>query len=72
MKLWGGRFTKPTNQLMDEYTASIRFDQKLAAYDIEGSLAHVEMLKACKIIPAGDADKIAEGLQIVLKKLNLE
>lgn len=69
MKLWGGRFTKPTNQLMDEYTASIRFDQKLAAYDIEGSLAHVEMLKACKIIPAGDADKIAEGLQIVLKKI---
>lgn len=54
---------------MDEYTASIRFDQKLAAYDIEGSLAHVEMLKACKIIPAGDADKIAEGLQIVLKKI---
>ncbi|MFD1448268.1 argininosuccinate lyase [Oceanobacillus profundus] len=69
MKLWGGRFTKPTNQLMDEYTASIRFDQKLAAYDIEGSLAHVEMLKACEIIPAGDADKIAEGLQIVLKKI---
>ncbi|MDO6447625.1 argininosuccinate lyase [Oceanobacillus profundus] len=69
MKLWGGRFTKPTNQLMDEYTASIRFDQKLAAYDIEGSLAHVEMLKACKIIPAGDADKIAEGLQSVLKKI---
>ncbi|MBP2076392.1 argininosuccinate lyase [Oceanobacillus polygoni] len=69
MKLWGGRFTKPTNQLVDEYTASISFDKKLATYDIEGSLAHVAMLKACKIIPAADADKIAEGLQIVLKKI---
>ncbi|WP_339226326.1 argininosuccinate lyase [Oceanobacillus sp. FSL K6-2867] len=69
MKLWGGRFTKPTNQLMDEYTASISFDKKLAVYDIEGSLAHVEMLKNCKIIPAEDANKISEGLQIVLKKI---
>ncbi|WP_249869497.1 argininosuccinate lyase [Oceanobacillus saliphilus] len=69
MKLWGGRFTKPTNQLMDEYTASITFDKKLAKYDIQGSLAHVEMLKVCGIIPAADADKIAEGLQIVLEKI---
>lgn len=69
MKLWGGRFTKPTNQLVDEYTASITFDKKLAKYDIAGSLAHVEMLKTCEIIPKEDADKIAEGLQIVLKKI---
>ncbi|WP_067729447.1 argininosuccinate lyase [Oceanobacillus damuensis] len=69
MKLWGGRFTKPTNQLMDEYTASINFDKKLAKYDIQGSLAHVEMLKVCGIIPAEDADKIADGLQVVLGKI---
>jgi len=69
VKLWGGRFTKPTNQLVDEYTASITFDKKLAKYDIAGSLAHVEMLKTCEIIPKEDADKIAEGLQIVLKKI---
>ncbi|BAC15084.1 argininosuccinate lyase [Oceanobacillus iheyensis HTE831] len=69
MKLWGGRFTKPTNELVDEYASSIQFDKKLAAYDIEGSLAHVAMLKKCEIIPAEDADKIAEGLKIVLSKI---
>ncbi|RDW17397.1 argininosuccinate lyase [Oceanobacillus chungangensis] len=69
MKLWGGRFTKPTNQLVDEYTASIYFDKKLAKYDIQGSIAHVEMLKACGIIPETDADTIAMGLQTVAKKI---
>lgn len=63
MKLWGGRFTKPTNQLVEEYTASIQFDKKLAQYDIQGSLAHVKMLKACGIIPVQDADRISDGLQ---------
>ncbi|RDW22447.1 argininosuccinate lyase [Oceanobacillus arenosus] len=70
MKLWGGRFTKPTNQLVDEYTASIYFDKKLAKYDIQGSIAHVGMLKACGIIPEADADTIAAGLAIVAKKIN--
>ncbi|RYG74478.1 argininosuccinate lyase [Lentibacillus lipolyticus] len=65
MKLWGGRFTKPTNQLVEEYTASIPFDKKLAHYDIQGSLAHVKMLKKCSIIPAQDAERIEEGLQKV-------
>ncbi|WP_156290087.1 argininosuccinate lyase [Oceanobacillus salinisoli] len=69
MKLWGGRFTKPTNELVDEYTASIYFDKKLAKYDIQGSLAHVEMLKVCEIISSEDADKIAEGLKKVAGKI---
>ncbi|RLL42740.1 argininosuccinate lyase [Oceanobacillus piezotolerans] len=69
MKLWGGRFTKPTNELVDEYTASIFFDKKLAKYDIQGSLAHVAMLKECEIIPAEDADLIAEGLKKVAAKI---
>ncbi|MRH43703.1 argininosuccinate lyase [Aquibacillus halophilus] len=69
MKLWGGRFTKPTNELVDEYTASIRFDQKLAKYDIQGSLAHVNMLAKCEIISKEDAEIIAEGLQAVAKKI---
>jgi argininosuccinate lyase len=66
MKLWGGRFTKPTDKLVEEFTASIGFDQKLAADDIRGSLAHVKMLGACGIIPQEDADKIAEGLRAIL------
>ncbi len=69
MKLWGGRFTKPTNELVDEYTASISFDQKLAQYDIQGSLAHVEMLAKCEIIPKEDAEKIKQGLQVVAEKI---
>ena len=69
MKLWGGRFTKPTNQLVDEYTASINFDKKLAKYDIQGSLAHVEMLGVCGIISVEEADQIAKGLNMVLAKI---
>ncbi|SDM89076.1 argininosuccinate lyase [Sediminibacillus halophilus] len=69
MKLWGGRFTKPTNELVDEYTASIHFDQKLAVYDIQGSLAHVEMLKVCGIVSEEDADVITAGLRVVGDKI---
>ncbi len=61
-KLWGGRFTKETNKLVEEFTASISFDQKLAKEDIAGSLAHVQMLGECGIIPAEDAEKIKLGL----------
>jgi argininosuccinate lyase len=61
-KLWGGRFTKETNKLVEEFTASISFDQKLAIEDIEGSLAHVQMLGACNIIPLEEAETIKEGL----------
>jgi len=69
MKLWGGRFTKPTNELVESFTASIQFDQRLAAQDIRGSLAHVKMLGACGIIPQADAEMIAAGLQSVQAKL---
>ncbi|WP_163582661.1 argininosuccinate lyase [Gracilibacillus saliphilus] len=69
MKLWGGRFTKPTNELVDEYTASISFDKKLAQYDIQGSLAHVEMLAKCEIIPSEDAETIKKGLRVVADKI---
>ncbi|MGZ4032912.1 MAG: argininosuccinate lyase [Tumebacillaceae bacterium] len=69
MKLWGGRFTKPTNELVESFTASIHFDQRLAAQDIRGSLAHVKMLGACGIIPQADAEQIADGLKQVQGKL---
>ncbi len=68
-KLWGGRFTKETNKLVDEFTASIHFDQKLALEDIEGSLAHVQMLGECGIIPLEDADAIIIGLEKIEKKI---
>lgn len=69
-KLWGGRFTKETNKLVEEFTASISFDQKLAKEDITGSLAHVQMLGECGIIPIEDADKIKSGLQMIKKMVD--
>ncbi|UTR12310.1 argininosuccinate lyase [Evansella sp. LMS18] len=68
-KLWGGRFTKETNKLVEELTASISFDQKLAKEDIEGSLAHVQMLGEQEIISTDDAEKIKNGLLKIKEKL---
>ena len=62
-KLWGGRFTKQTNELVEQFTASISFDQKLALEDIEGSIAHVQMLGECEILPMDDVELIKEGLK---------
>jgi argininosuccinate lyase len=64
-KLWGGRFTKKTDQLVEEYTASILFDKELAEEDIQGSLAHVTMLGKCGILPQEDVEKIKDGLHKV-------
>lgn len=61
-KLWGGRFTQVAASWVDEFGSSINFDQAMAAEDIEGSLAHVKMLKQQAIIPPDDADKIIKGL----------
>lgn len=68
-KLWGGRFTKKTDQLVEEYTASITFDKELAEEDIQGSLAHVAMLGKCGILPQDDVDKITDGLHLVLNRI---
>lgn len=66
MKLWGGRFTKETDQLFERFHSSVRFGQRLIPDDLRGSLAHVGMLGACGIIPQADADRIAEGLHSIL------
>jgi len=68
-KLWGGRFTKETNQLVETFMCSIHFDQKLVKEDIQGSLAHVQMLGECGIIPTEDAEKIKEGLLKIAAKV---
>lgn len=68
-KLWGGRFTKPTNKLVEEYTASIGFDQKLAFQDIKGSLAHVSMLGECGILSSDEVTTITNGLHTIEKKI---
>ncbi|WP_102336213.1 argininosuccinate lyase [Salimicrobium jeotgali] len=68
-KLWGGRFTKQTDELVEEYTASISFDKKLAVFDIEGSKAHVRMLGTQGIIPTEEARQIGEGLDKILSRI---
>ena len=69
MKLWGGRFNKGTHTLVDEFNASIQFDYQLAEYDIEGSLAHVNMLGQCALIPADEVQLITQGLQKIAEKI---
>ena len=66
MKLWGGRFSKATDGLVDDFHSSISFDQRLAEQDIAGSIAHATMLGEQGIIPQADADKIVEGLRGIL------
>jgi argininosuccinate lyase len=62
-KLWGGRFAKGTDATVEAFTASIEADQRLARYDIAGSIAHARMLAAQGIIPAADAERIVAGLE---------
>ncbi len=65
-KLWGGRFTQPTDKFVEEFTASIEFDQRLYRYDIQGSKAHAEMLGRQGIITADEAQQIIVGLDTIL------
>ena len=67
MKLWGGRFSKSTEGLVDDFHSSISFDQRLAEQDITGSIAHATMLGEQGIIPQADAEKIVEGLRGILE-----
>ena len=66
MKLWGGRFGKATDGLVDDFHSSISFDQRLYEQDIAGSIAHATMLGEQGIIPEADAQKIVEGLKGIL------
>lgn len=68
-KLWGGRFDGKNEAWIDAFGASISFDQQLAAYDLQGSIAHVKMLKKTAILPAEDADAILAGLQTLVTKV---
>ncbi len=67
MKLWGGRFGKATDGLVDDFHSSISFDQRLFEQDITGSVAHATMLGEQGIIPAEDAARIVEGLKGILE-----
>lgn len=69
MKLWGGRFSKNTDELMDDFNSSIHFDNRMYRQDILGSAAHVKMLGKCGIIPQSDADLIYKTLFEILEDI---
>jgi len=68
-KMWGGRFAKGPDAIMEEINASIDFDRKLAHQDIIGSKAHAAMLVQCGIISSEDGEKIAEGLDTIMSEI---
>ncbi len=67
-KLWGGRFTKSAEEWVDEFGASISFDQELVLEDIEGSMAHVKMLGQTGILSSDDTERILQGLKTLQEK----
>jgi argininosuccinate lyase len=69
MKLWGGRFKKAESKLMEDFNSSLSFDRTLYYEDIEGSLAHVNMLEKSGILTADERDKIVDGLNSILKDI---
>ena len=62
-KPWGGRFTAPTDEFVEQFTQSVSFDKRLAHYDIAGSIAHAKMLAKTKIISKKESDEIITGLK---------
>ena len=70
MKLWGGRFTKETDQLVQNFNESLSFDQKFYRQDIRGSIAHVKMLAKQGILSEKDRDDIIRGLEGIREDLD--
>jgi len=68
-KLWAGRFTQPTDAFVEEFTASINFDQRMYRYDILGSVTHARMLARQGIISENEAETIVQGLERILVEI---
>ena len=64
-KAWSGRFSEPVDDLVKRFTASVGFDQRLAEFDIQGSVAHARMLHAVGILTASDLEAIESGLAAI-------
>ncbi len=69
-KMWGGRFSEGTTDEVAAFNASIGFEQRLAAYDIQGSLAQAKALVAAGILTGAEGDKIASALKEILKEID--
>jgi len=68
-KLWGGRFLKPTEKVVEEFTESISFDKRLYKYDIAGSIAHAKMLGKIGVLKKREVTEIVIGLEYIRKEI---
>ncbi len=68
-KLWGGRFTESTDAFVQAFTASVNFDQRLAPYDVQGSIAHAKMLTKVGVLSAQECEQIIAGLTAILAEI---
>lgn len=68
-KPWGGRFKKKTNKLMEKFSESVSYDKRLYEQDIEGSIAHANMLSKTGIINKAESEKIVKGLQFIKREI---
>ncbi|MES2603746.1 MAG: argininosuccinate lyase, partial [Pseudomonadota bacterium] len=68
-KLWGGRFSEPTDAFVERFTASVTFDQRLYAADIRGSIAHATMLAKCGILTDKEKQQIIDGLTQIKEEI---
>ncbi|WP_255376381.1 lyase family protein, partial [Oleiphilus sp. HI0043] len=64
-KPWGGRFTEPTDAFVEQFTASVEFDQRLYFHDIQGSIAHATMLAKVGVLTEEEKTQIIQGLKEV-------
>ena len=63
---WSGRFSEPVSELVKKYTASVTFDNRLAEFDIEGSLAHAAMLNKSGVLSDADLAAIRDGMAQII------
>jgi len=68
-KPWSGRFTAPTNEFVEAFTASVSFDQRLYEYDIQGSIAHAQMLAHVDVLTEEECSQIVEGLTEIRQEI---
>ena len=68
-KLWAGRFAEPTDAFVEAFTASVEFDQRLAPYDVQGSIAHATMLARQGILSEEERERIVQGLTKILGQI---
>ncbi|QEY26212.1 argininosuccinate lyase [Neisseria zalophi] len=69
-KTWSGRFNEPVSELVKKYTGSIDFDKRLAKWDIQGSLAHAQMLQQAGVLSVEDLSAIRQGMADIISEID--